>query len=175
MKYKLKYMQYKLKLLLKPFYIVMYYIQRAKRGFSDKDMWSADMFMARQIAGILRWYVEKGHGVPMSYAREDDFIGQDVYYMINARDAEYKKYAALFEEYGDRVSILWVYGDEAHPEEDPFASGYESKDLGWSHPYSITHTMAQRAERARFMKTDPEPDFTIRHLETIFDILEQSY
>lgn len=110
MKYKLKYMQYKLKLLLKPFYIVMYYIQRAKRGFSDKDMWSADMFISTQIAGILRWYVEKGHGVPMSYAREDDFIGQDVYYMINARDAEYKKYAALFEEYGKHghaVNAKW--------------------------------------------------------------------
>ena len=40
----------------------------------------------------------------------------------------------------------------------PFVEGYETKDLGWSHPYTITRTMGERAERARWLKTDPEPD-----------------
>ncbi len=68
---------------------------------------------------------------------------------------------ALFLEYGDRVNFLWVYGSEAHPEEDPFMEGYESKDLGWSHPYTRSTTMEQRAERAAWMKSDPDPDYTI--------------
>lgn len=68
---------------------------------------------------------------------------------------------ALYEDYGDRVNFLWVYGSEAHPEEDPFAEGYESKDLGWSHPYTFTNTMEERAERALWMKTDPDPDLTL--------------
>jgi len=54
-----------------------------------------------------------------------------------------------------------VYGSEAHPEEHPFSEGYESKDLGWTHPYTITHEMEERAQRARWMKSDPEPDFEI--------------
>ena len=83
-----------------PIYFVKHYNQRARRGFSDKDMWSADTFLARQIADILRWYMEKGHSVPWSYAREDDRFCEDFEYMVAARDSEYTKYAALFDEYG---------------------------------------------------------------------------
>ncbi len=68
---------------------------------------------------------------------------------------------ALYQEYKDHVNFLWVYGSEAHPEEHPFAEGYESSDLGWEHPYTITLDMAERAQRALWMKTDPEPDFEI--------------
>gem|GEM_PF-4914063 len=56
---------------------------------------------------------------------------------------------------------MWVYGSEAHPEEYPFAAGFESTDLGWTHPYSISTTMDERAQRAKWMKTDPEPDFEL--------------
>ncbi len=59
------------------------------------------------------------------------------------------------------MNFVWVYGREAHPEEHPFREGYESTDLGWEHPYDITETMEQRAQRARWLKTDPEPDYTI--------------
>lgn len=67
----------------------------------------------------------------------------------------------VYQEYKDHVNFLWVYGHEAHPEEHPFAEGYESSDLGWEHPYTITNEMSERAQRARWMKTDPEPDFEI--------------
>ena len=56
---------------------------------------------------------------------------------------------------------MWVYGSEAHPEEHPFADGYETVDLGWSHEYTFTVEMAQRAQRAKWLKSDPEPDFEI--------------
>jgi hypothetical protein len=56
------------------------------------------------------------------------------------------------------VSFVWVYSLEAHPEEHPFTSGFETKDLGWDHPYFETTTMEQRAQRARWIKTDLEPD-----------------
>jgi len=69
-------------------------------------------------------------------------------------EASYKKYQG-------KVNFLWVYGSEAHPEEKPFAPGKESKDLGWTHPYTITKTMQERAQRATWLKTDPNPDFTI--------------
>ncbi len=59
------------------------------------------------------------------------------------------------------MNFLWVYGSEAHPEEHPFQSGYESKDLGWEHPYTISLEMQERAQRAKWMKTDPNPDFEI--------------
>ena len=59
------------------------------------------------------------------------------------------------------MSFVWVYGSEAHPEENPFQEGHESCDLGWEHPYSITTTMEERAQRARWLKSDPDPDFEI--------------
>jgi MYXO-CTERM domain-containing protein len=68
---------------------------------------------------------------------------------------------AGYQHYKGRVNFLWVYGSEAHPEENPFEEGYESADLGWDHPYTITHTMEERAQRAKWMKTDEDPDFEI--------------
>ncbi|MBW2262358.1 MAG: hypothetical protein JRG91_10335, partial [Deltaproteobacteria bacterium] len=59
------------------------------------------------------------------------------------------------------MSFIWVYGSEAHPEEDPFPEGYECTDLGWTHPYFFTTAMEERAQRAKWLKTDPEPDFEI--------------
>lgn len=69
-----------------------------------------------------------------------------------------------YQRYGDRVSFVWVYGNEAHPEEHPFSEGFESSDLGWEHPYTITRAMEERAERARWLKSDPEPDLEIPFL-----------
>ena len=56
------------------------------------------------------------------------------------------------------MNFLWVYSSEAHPEEYPFSAGNESADLGWEHPYSITTSMEQRAERGRWLQSDLEPD-----------------
>lgn len=59
------------------------------------------------------------------------------------------------------MNFLWVYSSEAHPEERPFARGYESKDLGWKHPYTVSGDMKERAERATWLKTDREPALEI--------------
>jgi hypothetical protein len=80
----------------KPFYKIKYFIQRGKRGYSDRDMWSADMYMAGIFAGILRWQVENGHGVSMSWSVNDD---DSVDLLLERRDPEYIKYAEMFEEY----------------------------------------------------------------------------
>jgi hypothetical protein len=53
---------------------------------------------------------------------------------------------ASYQHYKGRVNFLWVYGNEAHPEE---------------HAYSITHSMEERAQRAKWMKTDEDPDLEI--------------
>jgi hypothetical protein len=65
-----------------------------------------------------------------------------------------------YQQYRDSVGFRWVYGREAHPEEDPFP-GTESADLGWDHPYTETTSMEERAQRASWLKTDQEPDFEI--------------
>lgn len=99
-KYRIKMFKKKL---LYPYYAIKHAYQRVTRGFSDNDAWNADKFLAAQLSGILTWFIEEGHGVPWSYAREDDLYVeyvQDIDYMVTARDAEYKKYAAMFEEYG---------------------------------------------------------------------------
>ena len=88
------------KKMLRPHYAVKHAYQRVTRGFRYKDAWNADTFLARQLSAILMWYVEEGHGISMSYSREDDLYGEDIEYMTAARDADYKKYAAMFKEYG---------------------------------------------------------------------------
>jgi len=102
-KYRIKMFKKKL---LYPYYAVKHAYQRVTRGFSDNDAWNADKFLAAQLSGILTWFIEEGHGIPMSYSREDDLYGQDIEYMITARNDEYKKYAALFEEYGKNGHAL---------------------------------------------------------------------
>lgn len=81
------------------FYAPKWWYQRARRGFSDRDMWSADTYLAGVFAGVLQWYVYKGMGVPLEYASEDDPYCEDLYAMIARRDADYLFYASVFEEY----------------------------------------------------------------------------
>lgn len=72
--------------------------QRVTRGYSDRDMWSADIFLAGQIAGMLKWIVENGHGVSMSYATSPNYE-DDIDIMVAKRDADYLFYASIFDEY----------------------------------------------------------------------------
>jgi len=59
------------------------------------------------------------------------------------------------------VNFGWVYGLEAHPEEAPWIRGLETRDLGWTHSYYRPTMMEERAQRARWMKTELEPDAEI--------------
>jgi len=95
-----KYMQYRsnrLFFLIRRFFQhIKSFFQRGIRGYGDVDMWSADMYMAGIFAGMLRWQVEKGHGVSMSWAVSDD---DSVDLLLERRDPEYIRYAEMFEEY----------------------------------------------------------------------------
>lgn len=70
--------------------------QRATRGFSDRDMWNADAFLARMYADILMWYVHKGMGVPSCYV---DNWNDPVDIAAERRDIDYYKYADIFRRY----------------------------------------------------------------------------
>ncbi len=109
--------------IFKPYYQILHSYQRVTRGFSDSDMFSGDMFISSQIAGMLRWYINNGHTVSSSYSREDDLYCEDTDYMVAARNFEYTKYADLFEEYakhGHALNDKWkrMFGgltdDEVH-------------------------------------------------------------
>lgn len=76
-----------------------WWYQRATRGFSDRDMWNADTYLAGVFAGVLQWYIDKSMGVAMSYVSEDDPYGEDIYAMAARRDADYAFYASIFAEY----------------------------------------------------------------------------
>ena len=75
---------------------IKYAYQRINRGFSDKDMWNADRYLARMYADILMWYVEKGMGIPSIYA---DTWDTPIEIMEARRDAEYDKYIDIFTRY----------------------------------------------------------------------------
>ena len=96
-------------LFMRSFNYPKWWYQRATRGFSDKDMWNADHYLAGVFAGVLQWYVDKGMGVAMSYASEDDPWCEDLDAMVARRDADYLFYASIFEEYKNNGS---AYNEE---------------------------------------------------------------
>lgn len=84
--------------------------QRVRYGYSDADAWNGDTFLAANIAGILTWIVEHGNGVATSYQDPEEGWYPDVDRMVERRDAEYIKYAAVFAEYaknGLAISEDW--------------------------------------------------------------------
>ena len=73
---------------------IKYPYQRITRGFSDQDAWSGDSYLARQIAGILRWHIKNSHGVGHPYANLETTVDEAAYF----RDLDYEKYAKMFDE-----------------------------------------------------------------------------
>jgi hypothetical protein len=87
-----------------------WWVQRARRGYSDRDMWNADIYLAGVFAGTLQWYIDKGIGVPMSYASKDDPYGEDIDGMVSRRDEDYRNMINLFNEYhknGHAINADW--------------------------------------------------------------------
>lgn len=79
---------------------IKHYYHRVSRGYSDKDCWNGDMYLASQIAGVLRWHVEKGIGVPMSFLPSKiEYSDLEFKLAIEARNVEYLHYAEIFEQY----------------------------------------------------------------------------
>jgi len=79
-------------------YVVRSY-QRVTRGFSNRDAYNGDSFLAGQLAGIMQWIVDNGQGCQMTYADPLDVEFRDVDGMIERRNAEYVKHIAIFKEY----------------------------------------------------------------------------
>ena len=82
-----------------------YFIQRGKRGYSDQDLWSADMYIAEVIAGVLESYGNHKWGVGYPYSK-----GGDVNKEYIAMQKDYIKHAKLFREYaknGMAISEKW--------------------------------------------------------------------
>lgn len=97
-------MIYKIKKALDPLlnfpYRVKWWYQRARYGYSDRDWWSGDWYIAGVIAGIMDKIVKDGHGVAMFYAYGDWETPVDI--MVERRDTEWKKYIEIFREYSKR-------------------------------------------------------------------------
>ena len=73
--------------------------QRVVRGYSDKDAWNGDNFLAGQIAGILELLVSQSYSVPTSYGFGLDEYAPDVEIMAERRDADYKNIIMIYKEY----------------------------------------------------------------------------
>ena len=73
--------------------------QRMVRGYSDRDAWNGDNFLAGQIAGILELLVNQSYSVPMSYGFGLDEYTPDIKIMVERRDADYKNIIMIYKEY----------------------------------------------------------------------------
>jgi hypothetical protein len=87
---------------IKPFIIralhtPKWFIQRGKRGWSDRDAWNADMYLAGMIADIMQHLIDKGVGVPMIYSAPDDDINK----MSERMKQDYDKHIKIFSEYSE--------------------------------------------------------------------------
>jgi hypothetical protein len=76
-----------------------WWYQRITRGYSDKDMWNADTYLAGVFSGVLQWYIDEGHGVSNAYAEGLDRYEPDVNVMVERRDEAYRTHISVFKEY----------------------------------------------------------------------------
>lgn len=84
-----------------------YAYQRITRGFSDKDAWNGDKYLASQIAGILRWHVKSGRGIANAYLpNKIDYSEFEFDLAVAARDSEYLNFADIFDEYAKNGPAL---------------------------------------------------------------------
>ena len=84
-----------------------WWYQRITRGYSDKDAWNGDYFLARQISGILRWQVKSGHAIAVTYLpNKIDYNDLEFNLAVVARDSEYLHYADIFDEYAKNGTAL---------------------------------------------------------------------
>ena len=79
--------------------------QRVRRGYSDRDMWNADIYIAKIISGTLTWMVENSNGVSTLYGTPPNY-DDPVEEMAILRDAEYLYYAKIFDEYAKNSIAL---------------------------------------------------------------------
>lgn len=82
--------------------------QRITRGYSDRDAWNGDMYIASVIAGIMQTIIDKGIGVPISYDNGDPDMPIEI--MEKNRNEDWNKYIAIFREYshnGPALSPEW--------------------------------------------------------------------
>jgi hypothetical protein len=87
-----------------PHRYVYHSFQKSRRGFSDKDAWNGDQYLAGQIAGIMQWIIDHGHGCEMEYAEGMEEENHDIDVMVKLRDADYGKHIAVFKEYAKNGS-----------------------------------------------------------------------
>lgn len=59
----------------------------------------------------------------------------------------------MFESYRDRFRLAYLYVREAHPDPN-FAPCGPTSELGWEHPSADTRSLAERAQRARWLQDD---------------------
>ena len=89
-------------------YRLKWWYQRARYGYSDRDTWSGDYYIAGIVAGVMERIVNEGHGVSQFYAYGDWDTPVDV--MVERRDEEWNKYIAIFREYsknGPAINQEW--------------------------------------------------------------------
>ena len=83
-----------------------WWYQRAKRGYSDRDVWNADIYLAGVFAGVLDWYIHNSHGVSMAYKDPNDPYCEDVESMVIKRNTDYLKHIEIFNRYRNN-GIAW--------------------------------------------------------------------
>jgi len=83
-----------------------WWYQRAKRGYSDRDVWNADIYLAGVFAGVLDWYIHNSHGVSMAYSDPNDPYCEDIESMVIKRNTDYLKHIEIFKRYRNN-GIAW--------------------------------------------------------------------
>ena len=86
-----------------------YWYQRARYGYSDRDTWNMDMYLAGVIARMLEHQLN--YGITISINNDENLT---YYQLLKKRDEEYRKYIAIFKEYSTNMidfRMHWVQSD----------------------------------------------------------------
>lgn len=81
---------------------VIWAYQRVTRGFSDRDWWSIDAFIANILSEALPKYVKDSKSISVNYiGLKEELTDKDWEKAEAKRNKEYTKYADFFARYAD--------------------------------------------------------------------------
>jgi hypothetical protein len=114
---------------------IVWSYQRITRGFSDRDWWSIDVFIAKVLSEALPKYVRDSKSISIHYIGLKEELTDEEWANAEAkRDKDYMKYADFFARYAD--SGIWNNSKDAKelngvtPEEYKDAMRWLGKHFG---------------------------------------------
>lgn len=125
---------------------IKWFIQRGRRGWSDRDVWSLDHYLTSWLPAALRKLKADKHGVPSAMFRDEDGLAEDG----NPTEEAFAKAKARWDSTIDSM----IKGFEAEARIADLTYEDELGDYPLYRPAGVSKQAWKQISRERFVKTE---------------------